>query len=81
MRRLAAVLSLLIATTLCACGNEGSSAPSSGPANSGACALLPPATDPNFLVHMTAFMNNFCYQKQNWHTMRKFGPATGFIPS
>jgi hypothetical protein len=31
-----------------------------------ACASLPPASSPHFLEHLTAFMNDFCYQKENW---------------
>ncbi len=31
-----------------------------------ACTSLPPASSPHFLEHLTAFMNDFCYQKENW---------------
>ena len=30
------------------------------------CEPLPPATDPDFLTHLTAFMNAFCYKTENW---------------
>ncbi len=31
-----------------------------------ACGTLPPATDPDFLTHLTAFMNAFCYKTEKW---------------
>jgi hypothetical protein len=63
LRRTTVGVILLAMTIFCACGNGGSSAPL---AQGDPCAPLPPAADPNFLVHLTPFMNNLCYQKQNW---------------
>ena len=31
-----------------------------------ACSPLPPASSPHFLEHLTSFLNDLCYQKENW---------------
>lgn len=48
----------------CAC-SDGSNSESTT-STAAACAPLPPATSPNFLARLDPFLNNFCYQKQNW---------------
>ena len=67
-------------TILGACGNGSSSAPSSSSAETGACAPLPPAADPDFLVHLTPFMNHLCYQKQNWQHDAQVRTSDGVHP-
>src|ERR1700722_6687322 len=70
----------LAMTILCACGNGGSSAPSTDSAHAGACAPLPPAADSDFLVHLTPFMNPLCYQKQNWQHDAQVRTSDGVHP-
>ena len=67
----------LAITILSACGNGGSSAPSE---NVGPCASLPPAADSDFLVHLTPFMNNLCYQKKNWQHDAQVRTSDGVHP-
>ena len=67
-------------TILGACGNGSSSAPSSSSAHTGACAPLPPAAEPDFLVHLTPFMNDLCYQKQNWQHDAQVRTSDGVHP-
>jgi hypothetical protein len=67
----------LAMTFLCACGNGGSSSPSE---NAGTCAPLPPAAEPDFLVHLTPFMNHLCYQKQNWQRDAQVRTSDGVHP-
>lgn len=31
-----------------------------------ACSSLPPASSPQFLEHLTSFLNDLCYQKEHW---------------
>ncbi len=69
------LLSLLV-TTVCACGNgDGNQVASTAP-----CAALPPATAPDFLVHLTSFMNNLCYQKENWQHDAQVRTSDGVHP-
>ena len=75
--RVRTVLALLIVTAFCACGNEGTPAPSGA---SGQCASLPAATAPNFLVQLTAFMNNLCYQQQKWQHDARVRSSDGVHP-
>jgi hypothetical protein len=63
-RRCLAIVLFLLSITVCACGNSGNS--SSAPAPVDACATLPRATAANFAERLDGFLNNFCYQKQNW---------------
>jgi hypothetical protein len=74
MGRFGTVLALLIVTAFCACSNGGNSAPS------GPCAPLPAATAPNFLVQLTAFMNNLCYQQQKWQHDAQVRTSDGVHP-
>src|SRR5271167_2000017 len=67
----------LAITILSACGNGGSSAPSE---NAGPCVPLPPAADSDFLVHLTPFKNNLCYQKQNWQHDAQVRTSDGVHP-
>ena len=67
----------LAMTFLCACGNGGSSSPSE---NAGTCAQLPPASNSDFLVHLTPFMNHLCYQKQNWQHDAQVRTSDGVHP-
>lgn len=67
----------LAITILGACGNGGSSAPSE---NAGPCAPLPPAADSDFLVRLTPFMNNLCYQRQNWQHDAQVRTSDGVHP-
>jgi hypothetical protein len=67
-------------TIISACGNGSSSAPATDSAHTGACAALPPAADPDFLVHLTPFMNHLCYQKQNWQHDAQVRTSDGVHP-
>ncbi len=48
----------LLATVLLSC--------TAGISRASACSSLPPASSPQFLEHLTAFLNGLCYQKENW---------------
>jgi hypothetical protein len=67
-------------TILGACGNGSSSAPSGSSAPTGVCAPLPPAAEPDFLVHLTPFMNDLCYQKQHWQHDAQVRTSDGVHP-
>src|ERR1700688_3493824 len=67
----------LAITILCACGNSSHPASSS---RADPCAPLPAATDPSFLVHLTPFMNNLCYQKRNWKHDAQVRTSDGVHP-
>src|SRR5580704_16941624 len=69
-----------LATLLCACGNGGSSGSVATSAQNDPCATLPPAADPDFLVHLTPFMNHLCYQKQNWQHDAQIRTSDGVHP-
>src|SRR5215467_3245286 len=65
MQRFPSALFLLLMTPLLwACG--GGSGSSNSPQPIAACRALPPASAPDFLVHLTDFMNHHCYEKQHW---------------
>jgi len=69
-----------LAMLLCACGNGGSSGSVATSAQNDPCATLPPAADPDFLVHLTPFMNHLCYQKQNWQHDAQIRTSDGVHP-
>src|SRR5579862_4627135 len=77
LRRTPLCVVFLVITILCGCGN-GSNPTSS--ASAGPCAPLPPAADPSFLVHLTPFMNDLCYQKQNWQHDAQVRTSDGVHP-
>ncbi len=77
LRRTSVSVILLAITILSACGNGGSSAPL---AHGDPCAPLPPAAAPDFLVHLTPFMNHLCYQKQNWQHDAQVRTSDGVHP-
>ena len=67
-------------TILCGCGGGSNSNNSATPSHSDPCAPLPAAADPKFLVHLTPFMNNLCYQKQNWQHDAQVRTSDGVHP-
>ncbi|WP_422291684.1 hypothetical protein [Candidatus Binatus sp.] len=77
LRRTPLCVILLVITILCGCGNGGN--PTSSP-NAGPCPPLPAAVDPSFLTHLTPFMNNLCYQKQNWQHDAQVRTSDGVHP-
>jgi len=79
VRRKALLLILIVpAIAMCACGGGGGNSGAT-PASS-ACSTLPPASAPDFLVHLTAFMNNLCYQKQKWQHDAEVRTSDGVHP-
>src|SRR5271167_4878002 len=78
LRRRALILILMIpAIAISACG--GGSNSGSTPASS-ACATLPAPSSPDFLFHLTGFMNNLCYQKQKWQHDAEVRTSDGVHP-
>jgi hypothetical protein len=67
----------LAMSMMVACGGGSGPSPS---ASNDPCAPLPPAADPDFLVHLTPFMNNLCYQKQNWQHDAQVRTSDGVHP-
>ena len=59
-----AIVLFLLSIAVCACGNSDNSSSAAAPTD--ACATLPRATASNFAERLNRFLNNFCYQKQNW---------------
>ncbi len=70
----------LAMTILGACGSGGSGGGSATSESAGACAPLPPAADPDFLIHLTPFMNHLCYQKQHWQHDAQVRTSDGVHP-
>ena len=58
------LIALLLA--LCSCSGGSSSQPQPSPPPADPCATLPPATALDFKPRLQVFLDNFCYQKQNW---------------
>ena len=44
------------------------------------CSSLPPASSPNFLERLTAFLNKLCYQKENWQHDAQVRTSDGVHP-
>lgn len=63
MNRTALVLLAILLFVLPSCNGGGNNTVGSFV---GACASLPPVTAPDFEARLEAFLNNFCYQEQNW---------------
>ncbi|MGC1397617.1 MAG: hypothetical protein WA827_03675, partial [Candidatus Binatus sp.] len=80
LRRIPLGVVCLALSILVACGNGGGGGSASSASNNDPCAPLPPAADPNFLVHLTPFMNNLCYQKQNWQHDAQVRTSDGVHP-
>jgi hypothetical protein len=45
-----------------------------------ACSSLPPASSPDFLEHLTDFMNDLCYQKAHWQHDAQVRTSDGVHP-
>jgi hypothetical protein len=75
-KRWAALIVILPVIALCGCGGSASSGSAAPPA----CNALPAASSPDFLVHLTAFMNHLCYQKQNWQHDAEVRTSDGVHP-
>ncbi len=45
-----------------------------------ACSSLPRASSPDFLEHLTSFLNDLCYQKENWQHDAQVRTSDGVHP-
>jgi hypothetical protein len=45
-----------------------------------ACSSLPPPSSPDFLEHLTSYMNDLCYQKANWPHDAQIRSSDGVHP-